>query len=123
MQVDVYEQSLHLATDIHTQWGSLFMFGCAFRLLSYLMALLGPVPKSLTEPSRPFSELLVSFALLCGGLIFMESTEPVVQIFEFRGYTSMFTLSVSLGLVTLFMGYQMSLMSLRDSLRRRISFY
>ncbi|XP_062809789.1 uncharacterized protein PRCAT00003037001, partial [Priceomyces carsonii] len=94
-----HEQSLQLATDIHTQWGNLFMFGCAFRLLSYLMAMLGPAAKSLTEPSWPFTELLVSFALLCGGLIFMESTEPVVQIFEYRGYTSMFTLNVSLGLV------------------------
>lgn len=112
-----HEQSSATATEIHTQWGNLFVLACAFRLITYLMQLLMKPAKETTQPSRPMSELLVSFALICGGMIFMESCEPVVLLFEWYGLNSMFTLNVSLGISTLLMGWQMSVFCFRDWLK------
>ncbi|CUM67535.1 uncharacterized protein PRCAT00005235001 [Priceomyces carsonii] len=112
-----HAQELMLSTEIHNLWGMLFMFGCAFRLVTYLLVIISPVRNSMIQPGKPITELLVSFSLLCGGLILMESSDPVIQTLELHGYTSMFILNVSLGFVTLFMAWQMSLMSLRDWLK------
>ncbi|CAK9435710.1 uncharacterized protein LODBEIA_P04340 [Lodderomyces beijingensis] len=115
-----HQQASELSTEIHTQWGNMFILGCAFRFITYLLMLLNPnMSGSLTRPSRPITELIVSFSLLCGGMIFMESTDPVILSFEYYGLTSMFTLNVSLGLVTLFMGWMMTLFSVKDWLKSK----
>ena len=98
----------------------MFVLGCAFRFITYLMLMLNAkVPKDLLRPSRPFTELVVSFSLLCGGLIFMELTDPVILSFEYYGLTSMFTLNISLGFTTLFMGWQMLLFAFKDWLKSK----
>lgn len=109
-----HAQASMLSTQIHTQWGNLFMLGTVFRFITYLLLLILPANKDLTKPIRPISELLVSFALLCGGLIFMESCDPIVYSFEYRGFTSMFTLNVSLGFVTLLMSLEMGVFAFKD---------
>ncbi|ODV77460.1 uncharacterized protein CANTADRAFT_7924 [Suhomyces tanzawaensis NRRL Y-17324] len=109
-----HQQASETSTEIHTQWGNMFIISCAFRLITYVMILLGPTNKLLTRPSRPMTELIVSFGLLCGGLIFMESTDPVIYIFEYYGLTPMFTLNLSLGLIALFMGWEMLLFAIKD---------
>ncbi|RCK63933.1 hypothetical protein Cantr_10455 [Candida viswanathii] len=115
-----HQQASSLSTEIHTQWGSMFVLGCAFRFITYLLMLLNSkTPKDLTGPSRPITELIVSFALLCGGLIFMELTDPVVLSFEYYGLTSMFTLNLSLGVTTLLMGWQMLLFAFKDWLKNK----
>ena len=96
-----HAQASMLSTDIHKQWGNLFVLGTVFRFITYLLLLILPANKELTKPLRPISELLVCFSLLCGGLIFMESCDPIVYAFEYRGFTSMFTLNISLGFITL----------------------
>lgn len=116
-----HEQDSPLSTEIHIQWGNMFILGCAFRMFTYVLQMLvRPSNKiALTKPGRPFTELVVSFSLLCGGLIFMESTDPVVLLFEYYGFTSMFTLNVSLGLVTLFMSWEMLLFAFKDWLMKK----
>ncbi|KAK6205555.1 uncharacterized protein RJT21DRAFT_4896 [Scheffersomyces amazonensis] len=110
-----HQQASSLSTEIHVQWGQLFLMGCIFRFLTYILVLLTPPStKSLTKPSRPITELVVSFSLLCGGLVFMESTDPVVLSFEYYGFTSMFTLNLSLGFIMLFMSWEMSLFAFKD---------
>lgn len=114
-----HAQASMLSTDIHKQWGNLFMLGTVFRFITYLLLLILPANRELTKPLRPISELLVSFALLCGGLIFMESCDPIVYAFEYRGFTSMFTLNISLGIVALLMGWEMSVFAFKDWLLKR----
>lgn len=115
-----HEQALELSTAIHTQWGNLFVVGCAFRLLTYVLQMVTPVnSKSLTRPLSPMTELVVSFALMCGGTIFMESCDPVVHTFEYYGYTPMFTLNVTLGVVTLLMAWIMSVFAFKDWLQSK----
>lgn len=115
-----HEQALELSTAIHTQWGNLFVVGCAFRLLTYVLQMVTPVnSKSLTRPLSPMTELVVSFALMCGGTIFMESCDPVVHTFEYYGYTPMFTLNVTLGVITLLMAWIMSVFAFKDWLQSK----
>lgn len=115
-----HQQASSLSTEVHVQWGNMFVLGCAFRFITYLMLMLNAkVPKDLLRPSRPFTELVVSFSLLCGGLIFMELTDPVILSFEYYGLTSMFTLNISLGFTTLFMGWQMLLFAFKDWLKSK----
>ncbi|KAF3994206.1 hypothetical protein FT663_00176 [Candidozyma haemuli var. vulneris] len=115
-----HEQASQLSTAIHTQWGNLFVVGCMFRLLTYVLQMVTPInSKSLTRPSSPMTELVVSFALMCGGLIFMESCEAVVYSFEYYGYSAMFTLNVSLGVVTLLMAWIMSVFAFKDWLQAK----
>lgn len=118
-----HEQASALSTEIHIQWGQMFVVGCAFRMVSYVLQLLAPSKsRGLRSPQGPFSEVVTAFALLCGGLIFMESCDPVVHLFEYRGFTSMFTLNVSLGFVALIMAWEMAVFSIKDAIvaRRRV---
>mmetsp|Transcript_4417 Transcript_4417/g.4408 ORF Transcript_4417/g.4408 Transcript_4417/m.4408 type:complete len:609 (+) Transcript_4417:71-1897(+) len=114
-----HAQASILSTEIHKQWGNLFVLGTVFRFITYLLLLVLPTNKDLTKPLRPISELLVCFSLLCGGLIFIESCDPIVYAFEYRGFTSMFTLNISLGLVTLLMSWEMSVFAFKDWLLNR----
>lgn len=117
-----HQQASQLSTDIHVQWGNLFVLGCAFRFLTYILLLVhASKPKDLSKPSRPITELIVAFSLLCGGLIFMESTDPVVLSFEYYGLTAMFTLNISLGFITLFMSWVMVLFAVKDWLKNKIA--
>lgn len=111
-----HQQDSPLSTEIHIQWGNLLILACAFRFITYFLQMtVKPSSKiALTQPTRPFTELVVSFGLLCGGLIFMESTDSVVLLFEYYGFTSMLTLNVSLGLITLFMSWEMLLFAFKD---------
>lgn len=117
-----HQQASQLSTDIHVQWGNLFIIGCAFRFLTYILFLLhASKPKDLSKPSRPITELVVAFSLLCGGLIFIESCDPVVSSFEYYGLTGMFTLNLSLGFVTLFMSWMMVLFTVKDWLKNKVA--
>lgn len=117
-----HEQASPLSTEIHVQWGNMFVIGCLFRLITYLYCIWTPPNSgSLTQPMSPMTELVVSFSLLCGGLIFMESCDPIVHLFEYYGYTSMFTLNVSVGVVALLMAWEMVVFAIKDALVRRMS--
>lgn len=112
-----HEQSSQVSTMIHMQWGYLLSFGSFFRLLTFVLLML--VPNKNLNPARPFTELITSFALICGGVIFMQSTDQVVEALEYRGLTSMFTLNVNVGIVALVMGWEMLLMIWKHWLKSR----
>lgn len=111
-------QSSQLLTAVHIQWGQLLTVACAFRLLLYILKfIIKSEPQSKSSSGAPFTELMALFCLLGGGLIFMESTEPAIESMEFHGLTEMFTFNVSVGLVALFMAWEMFLLNLRDKLK------
>ncbi|CAR21296.1 Tvs1p [Lachancea thermotolerans CBS 6340] len=112
-----HAQASAVSTAIHVQWGLLLSYGSFFRLLTFFMLIWKPNTDS--KPSRPFTELVTSFCLLCGGLIFMESTDQVVEALEYRGLTSMFTFNLSVGFTTLFMAWEMILFMWGDWLHQR----
>lgn len=114
-----HQQASQLSTSIHAQWGQLFSVGTIFRFLTYILMMLLPPRTSLALPTRPITELITSFALLSGGLIFIESTDQLVLSFEYRGYTMNFILSVSLGFVALIMAWEMFLFAFKDWREKR----
>lgn len=66
-----HHQSTMTATMVHKQWGTLLLWSSVARVLTYVLFYLRP-PTSVL-PSRPPTELLSSFGLIAGGLIFMAS--------------------------------------------------
>ncbi|MCH0629757.1 DUF2427 domain-containing protein [Kocuria palustris] len=116
-----HAQALSLSTEIHTLWGNLFLYGCFFRGALYLLMMLMPKNTSLTTPTRPFTEVILSFCLLLGGAIFMELTDPIIYAFEWHGWTTMFILNVSLGLVTLLMAWEMAVFAFKDWMIKRMA--
>lgn len=66
-----HQQSTMMGTMLHTQWGSLLSYASLARALTYVIIYLKP-PTSIL-PSRIPTELLTSFGLISGGIIFMAS--------------------------------------------------
>lgn len=112
-----HAQASEASRMIHMQWGYLLSYGSFFRLLTFIILFL--VPNKDFRPSLPFTELIVSFCLLCGGLVFMESTDQVVEALEYRGFTPMFSFNLSVGFVALVMAWEMSLLFWRNWLQKR----
>ncbi|KAA8915878.1 hypothetical protein TRICI_001971 [Trichomonascus ciferrii] len=106
-----HEQEFELATSIHMQWGYLFSVGALFRLGTYALLYLSP-PQT-TKPSRPFTELITSFCLICGGMVFIQSNIQTVQGMMYRGLDSMFTLNVNVGICALLMAWEMVVISFK----------
>lgn len=66
-----HHQASMLSTMIHKQWGTLFVGFSMARALTYILLYLSPPTSYL--PARPPTELITSFCLIAGGLIFIES--------------------------------------------------
>ncbi|OUT22217.1 hypothetical protein CAS74_003209 [Pichia kudriavzevii] len=114
-----HAQASQLSTDIHVQWGSLLTYGSFFRVFTFLLMSYSPFKESIQcyLPSKPLTELITSFCLICGGLVFMESTDQVIEALAYRGLTPMFTINVSVGVVSLFMAWIMVLFAIKDRLK------
>lgn len=70
-----HEQASMVSTMVHKQWGNLLGAASVARLLTYVIMYMKP-PTS-TSPSRPPTELLMSFCLISGGILFMASVRSV----------------------------------------------
>lgn len=114
-----HEQALPLSTSIHMQWGYLFSIAALFRLGTYVLMFLSP-PKS-TVPSRPITELITSFCLICGGLVFVQSNSETVEGMMYRSLDSMFTLNVNVGITALIMSWIMVVMAIKAWATKRQS--
>lgn len=66
-----HHQSVMISTMVPKQWGNLLSGASLTRAMTYVIMYLKP-PKSIL-PSRPPTELLTSFGLISGGIIFMAS--------------------------------------------------
>ena len=82
------------------------------RIATYVTLWLKP-PQSMI-PSRPPTEVVTSFALVCGGLIFTLSNKDTVAALEAYKLDSLFvfTLTVSLSLVV--MAWEVVLVAVRN---------
>lgn len=117
-----HAQASVLSTKVHVQWGSLLTYGSFFRAITFILMSYYPLKdkSACFKPGRPMTELVTSFCLLCGGLVFMESTDQVIEAMEYRGLTPMFTLNVSVGCTALIMAWIMVIFSFKNWLHRKM---
>jgi hypothetical protein len=81
IMMSMHHQESMLSTMVHKQWGYLLAAFALFRLGTYFLMFLSP-PKSYI-PCRPVTELLTSFCLICGGMVFMVSPHsPLLRTYS-----------------------------------------
>ncbi|KAK9467968.1 hypothetical protein V1512DRAFT_260466 [Lipomyces arxii] len=106
-----HHQTTELSTKIHMQWGYLLACGAVIRVMSYSLMYISP-PKTYL-PSRPMTEVLVSFCLIAGGAVFMASNEETVEALLYYGIDGMFIMNLTVGFTALAMAWIMVLMALK----------
>ncbi|KAI4760621.1 hypothetical protein E4T52_07468 [Aureobasidium sp. EXF-3400] len=98
-----HHQHSMVSTMMHQQWGTLFMGFAMARAATYILLYLAP-PKSFF-PSRPPTELVASFCLISGGMIFMGSSTDAVSTIESNSLDAMFLFTIAMGLTALVMSW------------------
>ncbi|KKA27198.1 hypothetical protein TD95_002099 [Thielaviopsis punctulata] len=106
-----HEQPSMISTMVHKQWGDLLAAASFSRALTYIILWLRP-PTSV-YPSRPPTELLTSFGLIAGGLIFMASASDTVDAIIRNQLDAMFLYTVTMGIVGLLMAWVLFVLALK----------
>ncbi|RMZ89145.1 hypothetical protein DV736_g3625, partial [Chaetothyriales sp. CBS 134916] len=115
--MSAHQQSSMVSTTVHAQWGGLLAGFALARGVTYIILYISP-PTSI-YPSRPPSELVSSFCLISGGLVFMASASDIVQWMEANNIMAMVTLTVTVGFTTFLMAYTIIVLSLKGWVVRR----
>ncbi|CCG80720.1 Uncharacterized membrane protein C3B8.06 [Taphrina deformans PYCC 5710] len=105
-----HNQDSQFATDLHKTWGYYFCIASVFRLLTYCLTFLAP---SSSTSSRPPSEVLVSFTLIAGAIVFMMSARDAAQVLEYYHIDLMFAISLSVAGALAIMVWTMYIMILK----------
>ncbi|OJD23903.1 hypothetical protein ACJ73_04745 [Blastomyces percursus] len=111
LMMSSHHQSSMVSTMVHSQWGMLLVGFSIARGVTYIILCLKP-PTSLL-PYRPPSELIASFCLISGGLIFMLSTRNVVEAMEHYDIHAMFVFTVAMGFTAFIMAWEILCISLK----------
>ncbi|PWW74944.1 hypothetical protein C7212DRAFT_358750 [Tuber magnatum] len=106
-----HHQSSALSTKIHAQWGTLLATFSVFRLFTYLLLYLSPLASY--YPSRPPTEIIGSFCLMAGGLVFMASNKDTVAALDRVDGDAMFVLTVIIGFTVLIMSWITCVMAIK----------
>ncbi|KAI9827650.1 MAG: hypothetical protein M1819_006939 [Sarea resinae] len=112
-----HHQASMVSTMIHKQWGLLFAGFALARIITYSLMYLSP-PTSLL-PSRPPTEIIASFCLMAGGLVFMASNRDTVAAMEGYELDAMFILVVTIGLTAFLMAWQILVVAIKGLAVRR----
>ena len=114
-----HHQASMLSTMIHKQWGTLFVGFALARGVTYVLTYLSPPTSYL--PSRPPSELITSFCLISGGIVFMASNKDTVKAMENYDLDAMFIFTVTMGFTAFMMAYALLVFAIRGLVRTRRS--
>lgn len=107
-----HHQDYVYEVQVHMLWGEMLAAFALFRMLTYFLLWLRP-PSSVL-PSRPPTEILASFTLTCGGLLFMLSNEEVSFAAMRADYGDfMAMLNVAVALVALVFSWSFAIMVIK----------
>lgn len=95
----------------HSQWGSLFVGFAMARAATYITLYIKPPTSHFA--ARPPSELVASFCLIAGGIMFMISAHDVVTGIEANGFDAMAVFTVTMGLTGLIMAWEVLLYAVK----------
>lgn len=112
-----HSQETMTGTMVHKQWGDLLLGASLARMLTYVTMYLKP-PKSV-YPSRPPTELLASFGLIAGGIIFMYSAADTIKGMIHYNLEPMSLYTITLGFTGLFMAWELLVLALKGWATRK----
>lgn len=111
-----HHQDSMVATMVHKQWGTLLMGFALARAVTYIITFISPPSSYL--PSRPPSELISSFCLISGGIIFMASNRDTVTAMERSGLHATLPFTVTMGFTAFLMAWTMIVLAVKGSALR-----
>ncbi|ODQ56374.1 hypothetical protein SAICODRAFT_4555 [Saitoella complicata NRRL Y-17804] len=118
VMMSAHHQASMISTMVHAQWGKLLAMASFFRLCTYCLFWLSP-PKSYL-PSRPWTEVLTSFCLICGGMIFMVSNQDTMEALESWDVDAMFVANLCVAASAMIMSWVTGVMALKGwAVKRR----
>ncbi|KAK7909165.1 hypothetical protein PG985_015043 [Apiospora marii] len=112
-----HTQQSMLSSMVHKQWGNLLTAAAFARGFTYVLLYLKP-PTSVM-PSRPPTELLTSFGLIAGGVIFCASSSDTVAGMVHYDLDEMFVYTVTMGCVGMLMAWVIVMLALKGWAVRR----
>ncbi|KAL5334742.1 hypothetical protein BJX70DRAFT_349009 [Aspergillus crustosus] len=111
MMMGSHHQTSMVSTMVHKQWGNMLVGFALARAATYVLLYLKPPTSYL--PSRPPTEIIASFCLISGGLIFMLSTRSVIEAIEFYELDAMFTFTVAMGFTAFIMACEIIFIAIK----------
>ena len=111
LMMSSHHQASMVSTLIHKQWGTLFVGFALARAVTYILQFVAPPSSYL--PSRPPSEIVSSFCLISGGLIFMASNKDTVAAMERYNLHAMFPFTVTMGFTSLLMAWAIGVLAIK----------
>ncbi|KAI4187124.1 MAG: hypothetical protein L6R41_003030 [Letrouitia leprolyta] len=111
LMMSSHHQHSMISTMVHKQWGSLFVGFALARAVTYILMYLSPPSSYL--PSRPPSEIVSSFCLISGGLIFIASNKDTVAAMERHNINAMFIFTVTMGWTAFLMAWQLIVLAIK----------
>ncbi|KIV82089.1 hypothetical protein PV11_04223 [Exophiala sideris] len=111
MMMSSHHQDSITSTMVHKQWGTLLAGFSVARLVTYVVMYISP-PSSI-YPSRPPTELVSSFCLISGGIVFMASTKDIIHYMEGANLMAMFVFTVTMGFTAFIMSYEVFVLCLK----------
>ncbi len=116
--MSAHHQDYQYEVAVHALWGNLLGGFAVLRCLTYFFLWLRP-PTSIL-PSRPPTEALAGFALACGGLVFMLSSEEVSFAAMRAGYDDLMAImNLSVAIISLIFCFAAALLVLKGWALRR----
>lgn len=112
-----HHQDSMVSTMVHAQWGTLLVGFSLARGVTYIITYISP-PTSVFA-SRPPSELISSFCLIAGGLLFMASTKDIIHMMEVNKLNAMFLFTVTMGFTAFLMAWEIIVLALKGWATRR----
>ncbi|KAJ6170979.1 hypothetical protein N7470_000046 [Penicillium chermesinum] len=111
MMMGSHHQTSMTSTMVHKQWGNMLVGFALARGMTYVLVFLRPPTSYL--PARPPTEIVSSFCLIAGGLIFMLSTRNVIEAMEYYELDAMFTFTVGMGFTAFIMALEVLAIALK----------
>ncbi|KAL8788474.1 MAG: hypothetical protein Q9213_001697 [Squamulea squamosa] len=111
LMMSSHHQHSMVSTMVHKQWGTLFVGFALARAVTYILMYLSP-PNSYF-PLRPPSEIITSFCLISGGLIFIASNKDTVAAMERHDLNAMFVFTITMGWTAFLMAWEIVVLAIK----------